>query len=87
MYGDKFVSRHYFIRIWLAVEGHVVLLLIISGIMDSLFVDKPIPEEIVSKNKLGYYKLESKISEGVFLASKAYAYKSGGEEITKLKGV
>lgn len=54
---------------------------------DSLFVDKPIPEEMVSKNKLGYYKLENKINEGVFLAPKAYAYKSDSEEEIKLKGI
>ena len=54
---------------------------------DSLFVDKPIPEEMVSKNKLGYYKLENKINEGVFIVPKAYAYKSDSEEVIKLKGI
>ena len=54
---------------------------------DSLFVDKPLPEDMVSKIRLGYYKLESEIDEGVFLAPKAYAYKNGDKEIIKLKGI
>lgn len=54
---------------------------------DSLFVNKPLPKELVSEKKLGKYKLESIIDEAVFLAPKAYAYKSGMKEVIKLKGV
>ena len=55
---------------------------------DSMVVNKPLPDWMVSKTELGKFKLEHFIKEGVFLAPKVYALKtSDGEEIIKVKGL
>lgn len=53
---------------------------------DSLVLTCKLPEEEVGV-KLGEFKLEAEVEEGVFLAPKAYAYKDkDGRLITKIKG-
>lgn len=55
---------------------------------DCLIVDKKLPDNWIDNEESGKYKLEEKIKKSVFLAPKAYAYKSIKEkEIIKLKGV
>lgn len=38
---------------------------------DSLVISEPLPNELVSSTKLGYFKLEHRIKRGIFLASYA----------------
>lgn len=53
---------------------------------DSIFIDKELDSELVSK-KLGKFKLECKIKEGVFLGPKIYAYiTEDGKYTCKVKG-
>ena len=55
---------------------------------DSLIVDRPLPDWMVTNNELGKLKLEHFVKEGVFLAPKVYALKTDdGKEISKVKGL
>ena len=55
---------------------------------DSLIIDQPLPESMVSDTMLGKFKLEHVIKEGVFLAPKVYGLKlQDGSEIIKVKGL
>ena len=55
---------------------------------DSLIVDRPLPDWMVTNNELGKLKLEHFVKEGVFLAPKVYALKTDdGKEIIKVKGL
>ena len=52
---------------------------------DSLIVDRPLPDWMVTNNELGKLKLEHFVKEGVFLAPKVYALKTDdGKEIIKV---
>jgi hypothetical protein len=54
---------------------------------DSLILDCPLPDHMVG-NKLGQFKLEYKVKEGVFLAPKTYALRVEGiPDIIKVKGL
>lgn len=54
---------------------------------DSIFVDRPLPEEFVG-SFLGQMKLEYVINKAVFLAPKVYALITDeGKEIVKIKGI
>jgi hypothetical protein len=53
---------------------------------DSLVMDIPLPKEYVN-NKIGMFKLENKVKEGVFIAPKTYALLlDDSSEIVKIKG-
>lgn len=55
---------------------------------DSFFIDKPLPDHLVSNSELGKYKLENIYKEAVFLAPKVYAgITYNGEETIKIKGL
>jgi len=54
---------------------------------DSIVLDKPLPDSVVSDTQLGLFKLEHEIQEGVFIAPKVYAFTSkNGDYICKIKG-
>jgi DNA polymerase elongation subunit (family B) len=50
---------------------------------DSIFSDIPLPAELIDKDEFGKWKKEDDIEEGVFLASKNYAYISKTGELKK----
>lgn len=55
---------------------------------DSFFIDKPLPDHLVSPTELGKYKLEHIYKEALFLAPKVYAgITQDGEEIIQIKGL
>lgn len=55
---------------------------------DSLLMEKPLPPEVIDKDKLGYFKLEHIIKEGYFIAPKFYAYTTiEGETLIKTRGL
>jgi len=54
---------------------------------DSLVLDCPLREDLVSSSELGMFKFEGLISEGVFLGPKIYALRmEDGTEVSKIKG-
>lgn len=57
---------------------------------DSIVLGNPLPEEYVSSSVLGKFKLEDRILEGYFLASKCYYYTTeesdGNKKVLKYKG-
>lgn len=55
---------------------------------DSLVLDCPLPEHMVG-DKLGQFKLEYRVAEGIFLAPKVYAlrFSDGRPDIIKVKGL
>jgi len=54
---------------------------------DSLVLDCPLREDLVSSSELGKFKFEGIIEEGIFLGPKFYALKmSDGTEVSKIKG-
>ena len=55
---------------------------------DSAYVNKPLPQNLVSDNELGKMKLEFVAEKGIFLAPKVYSLLStNGELKTKVKGL
>ena len=55
---------------------------------DSIFVNKPIPEELISQTELGKLKLENICSRAIFIAPKVYCLVTeDGREIFKVKGL
>lgn len=55
---------------------------------DSVFLKKPLPENSISSNQLGLFKLEEEKIDCIFLAPKIYIYKTkNNENILKFKGV
>jgi hypothetical protein len=54
---------------------------------DSLVTDKPLPKEIVHKDKLGMWKLEGEPLKALFLKPKVYAEIEEDKTIKKFKGV
>lgn len=54
---------------------------------DSIIVDKPISDDLISKTELGLLKLEYKIKRGIFIAPKLYYIESEDNEIIKSKGI
>ena len=55
---------------------------------DSIYINKPLPEEFISSTELGKMKLEHICTKAVFLAPKVYSLITvDGEEITKVKGI
>lgn len=55
---------------------------------DSLVISEPLPNELVSSTKLGYFKLEHRIKRGIFLAAKSYALQlEDNNYIIKHKGM
>nr|YP_010170410.1 DNA polymerase type B [Phanerochaete carnosa]QRZ60392.1 DNA polymerase type B [Phanerochaete carnosa] len=55
---------------------------------DSFFINKPLPDHLVSHNILGKYKLENIYKEAIFLAPKVYAgITQDGNEVIKIKGL
>lgn len=55
---------------------------------DSLFIDKLLPENMVSSTALGKFKLEYVFKEAVFLAPKVYGgILEDGKELIKIKGL
>jgi len=50
---------------------------------DSIFIDQPLPENLISKN-IGQWKLEATIKEAVFIAPKVSGYiDNNGQEVVK----
>lgn len=55
---------------------------------DSLLMEKPLPDNLISETKLGKLKLEYILKEAIFISPKFYALKTvEGEEIVKTKGI
>jgi hypothetical protein len=55
---------------------------------DAIFVDKLLPNDMVSNQELGKYKLVDEIKKGYFISCKIYGYVNNkGEEIIKFKGL
>jgi hypothetical protein len=55
---------------------------------DSIHTNKPLSKNLLSKNELGKFKLESVIKEGYYLAPKIYALKlKNNKKIYKFKGL
>lgn len=55
---------------------------------DSIFCNKPFPDNSVSQTELGKLKLENEIKEGIFLLPKLYMIKTAnGHTIIKSKGI
>ena len=55
---------------------------------DSAYLDKPLPDSLVSNTELGKLKLEHKIKEAIFLAPKVYLLKTEENKyIYKVKGL
>ena len=55
---------------------------------DSVYVDKPLDDSLVSSTELGKLKLENKITEAIFLAPKVYCLiNEDNKYISKVKGL
>jgi len=55
---------------------------------DSIYIDKPLPLDLVSSKELGKMKLENTISKAVFLSPKVYCLETtDGKLIYKVKGL
>jgi len=56
---------------------------------DSIYIDSPLPEYLVSSTELGKMKLEGIYDEAIFLTPKVYALENtkSGESIIKIKGL
>jgi DNA polymerase elongation subunit (family B) len=55
---------------------------------DSIYIDKPLPDEFISSTVLGKLKLENIIINGIFLAPKVYYLQTvDGKVIYKVKGL
>ena len=50
---------------------------------DSVFTDIPFPEHLIDDNEFGKWKEEDKVKEGIFIASKNYAYINKKDELKK----
>src|ERR1700744_2757082 len=55
---------------------------------DSIYIDKPLDDSLVSKTELGLMKLENIIKKAIFLSPKVYCLETiDGETIYKVKGL
>ena len=55
---------------------------------DSLFLEKPLNDSLISPSELGKFKLEHEVVEGYFIHPKFYAFKnSNGDTIIRNKGL
>ena len=55
---------------------------------DSIFINKPLPDHMVSDTELGFMKLEYIVEEGIFLAPKVYCLKFADGSIKyRVKGL
>ncbi len=55
---------------------------------DSIYIDRPLPDEFISSTVLGKMKLENILDEAIFLAPKVYyLITETGEHIYKVKGL
>jgi DNA polymerase elongation subunit (family B) len=55
---------------------------------DSAYLDRPLPDHLVSSTELGKFKLESVIDKAIFLSPKVYFLKTEeGKTIFKVKGL
>jgi hypothetical protein len=54
---------------------------------DCVFIDKPLPEHMVSNTELGKVKLEHIIRKGIFLSPKVYYLETDNNTIIKVKGL
>jgi uncharacterized protein YuzE len=55
---------------------------------DSAYINKPLPDSMVSNKTLGLMKLENKLKKAIFLAPKLYCYETiDGKIIHKVKGL
>jgi DNA polymerase elongation subunit (family B) len=54
---------------------------------DCVFIDKPLPEHLVSNTELGKLKLEHKIRKGIFLSPKVYYLETEDSIVIKVKGL
>jgi hypothetical protein len=54
---------------------------------DSIYINKPLPSDLVSSTEIGKMKLEGIYNKAVFLAPKVYGLATGTSETLKIKGV
>lgn len=54
---------------------------------DSIYINKQLPNELVSNIELGKMKLEHVIDKAIFLAPKVYGFMTKDQEIIKIKGL
>lgn len=54
---------------------------------DSIVIDRPLNEEMVSENKLGKFKLEHVVQRAYFIAPKLYLLETGDKTIIKSRGI
>ena len=54
---------------------------------DSIYIDSPLDDSLVSSTELGKMKLEGLYDEAIFLAPKVYALRNKVESIIKIKGL
>jgi len=55
---------------------------------DSIYIDKPLSDELVSKTELGKMKLENKLERSIFISPKVYCLETtDGKLIYKVKGL
>jgi DNA polymerase elongation subunit (family B) len=55
---------------------------------DSIFIDRPLASEFISKTELGKLKLEYELNDAIFLAPKVYYLETiNGDIIYKVKGL
>lgn len=55
---------------------------------DSIYIDKPLPDDLVSEKILGEMKLENIITKAIFLAPKIYCLETeDGNKSYKVKGL
>ena len=54
---------------------------------DSIYINKPLSEELISSSEIGKLKLEFIADKAIFLASKVYALENYKDYISKVKGL
>jgi hypothetical protein len=51
---------------------------------DSIYINKPLSDDLVNSNELGQLKLEIIVDKAIFLCPKVYCLLSNNENITKI---
>ena len=54
---------------------------------DSLFITNKLPNEMISNDELGKFKLEAVIEEALFISPKVYFYRTNKDTVKKSKGI
>jgi hypothetical protein len=54
---------------------------------DSIFTSKKLPDEMISNDELGKFKLECQIEEALFVSPKVYFYRTSKDTVKKSKGI